>query len=103
MRTLVGYADRLSVLAGEEIGFKVSCRSPTYHADIVRYYEALEKASPRVKLFRIGKSEEGRDMVALAIADEATIKQLDKYQAITAKLTDPRKLKDDAETYLGQP
>ena len=56
----------------------------TYHADIVRYYEALEKASPRVKLFRIGKSEEGRDMVALAIADEATIKQLDKYKQITA-------------------
>jgi hypothetical protein len=62
----------------------------TYHADIVRYYEALEKASPRVKLFHIGKSEEGRDMVALAIADEATIKQLDKYKNITAKLTDPR-------------
>src|SRR3954470_17387850 len=66
----------------------------TYHADIIRYYEALEKASPRVKLFRIGKSEEGRDMVALAIADEATIKQLDKYKDITAKLTDPRKLQD---------
>ena len=66
----------------------------TYHADIVRYYEALEKASPRVKLFRIGKSEEGRDMVALAIADEATIKQLDKYKQITAQLTDPRKLSD---------
>jgi Zinc carboxypeptidase len=66
----------------------------TYHADIVRYYEALEKASPRVKLFRVGKSEEGRDMVALAIADEATIKQLDKYKEITAKLTDPRKLQE---------
>src|SRR5215813_5979740 len=66
----------------------------TYHADIVRYYEALEKASPRVKLFRIGKSEEGRDMVALAIADEATIKQLDKYREITARLTDPRKLQE---------
>jgi hypothetical protein len=66
----------------------------TYHADIVRYYEALEKASPRVKLFRIGKSEEGRDMVALAIADEATIKQLDKYKQITARLTDPRKLQE---------
>jgi hypothetical protein len=64
----------------------------TYHADIVRYYEALEKASPRVKLFRIGKSDEGRDMVALAIADEATIKQLDKYKQITQRLTDPRKL-----------
>jgi zinc carboxypeptidase len=66
----------------------------TYHADIVRYYEALEKASPRVKLFKIGKSDEGRDMVALAIADEATIKQLDKYMGITAKLTDPRKIND---------
>src|SRR4051812_16526686 len=66
----------------------------TYHADIVRYYEALEKASPRVKLFRVGKSEEGRDMVALAIADEATIKQLDKYKQITARLTDPRKLQE---------
>ena len=54
--------------------------------------DALEKASPRVKMFRIGKSEEGRDMVALAIADEATIKQLDKYKQITAQLTDPRKL-----------
>src|SRR3954464_6311492 len=66
----------------------------TYHADIVRYYEALEKASPRVKLFRAGKSEEGRDMVALAIADEATIKQLDKYKQIAARLTDPRTLPD---------
>jgi N,N-dimethylformamidase beta subunit-like, C-terminal/Concanavalin A-like lectin/glucanases superfamily len=36
MNTLVGYADRLSVFAGEEIGFKVSCRSSTFHADIVR-------------------------------------------------------------------
>jgi hypothetical protein len=73
----------------------------TYHADIVKYYEALEKASPRVKLFRIGKSEEGRDMVALAIADEATIKQLDKYKQITARLTDPRKLPEaEAKTLI---
>src|SRR5215470_7975166 len=66
----------------------------TYHADIVRYYEALEKASPRVKLFKIGQSEEGRDMVCLAIADEATIKSLDKYKQITARLTDPRKVQE---------
>ena len=31
-------------------------------------------------------------MVAVAIADEATIRQLDKYKQITAQLTDPRKL-----------
>src|SRR3989442_173288 len=52
----------------------------TYHKDIVRYYEALEQASPRVKLFKIGVTDEGRDMVALAVADEVTINQLDKSQ-----------------------
>ena len=66
----------------------------TYHKDIVRYMEALDKASDRVKMLKIGESEEGRDMVALAIADEATIKNLDKYKQITAQLTDPRKLND---------
>ena len=64
----------------------------TYHKDIVRYLDALDKASDRVTMFKIGKSDEGRDMVAVAIADEATIKQLDKYRQITAQLTDPRKL-----------
>jgi N,N-dimethylformamidase len=33
---IVGYADRLSVAAGETIQFMVSCQLPTYHADIVR-------------------------------------------------------------------
>src|SRR5439155_13442077 len=50
MTTLVGYADRLSVLAGEEIGFKVSCRAPTYHADIVRLVHGDENpAGPGFK------------------------------------------------------
>ena len=63
----------------------------TYAKDIQRYYEALAKASPRVKFWTIGKTEEGRDMVLLAVADEATIKTLDKYKADLAALTDPRK------------
>ncbi len=63
----------------------------TYHKDIVRYYEALDNASDRVALFRIGQTEEGRDMVLLAVADEATIKALGTYKRITADLTDPRK------------
>jgi hypothetical protein len=62
----------------------------TYSADINRYYQALDKASDRVAFFTIGKSEEGRDMVLLAISDEATIKSLDKYRQMTAQLTDPR-------------
>jgi len=64
----------------------------TYAKDINRYYEALAKASPRAKFWKIGQTEEGRDMVVLAIADEATIKQLDQYKDMLAKLGDPRKI-----------
>ena len=66
----------------------------TYHKDIARYLEALDKASDRVTMFKIGLSDEGRDMYAVAVADESTIKKLDKYRQITAQLTDPRKLTD---------
>jgi hypothetical protein len=67
----------------------------TYYKDIKAYFEALAKASPnRSRLFTIGKSEEGRDIIVMAIADEATIKALDKYKKILADLTDPRKLTD---------
>jgi len=66
----------------------------TYYKDIVRYLTALDKASDRVTMFKIGVSDEGRDMFAIAVADEATIKQIDKYRQITAQLTDPRKLTD---------
>jgi uncharacterized membrane protein YgcG len=67
----------------------------TYAKDIYRYYEALAKASPRAKFWKIGQTEEGRDQVILAIADEATIKDLDKYKDILAKLGDPRKITDE--------
>ena len=67
----------------------------TYAEDIYRYYEALAKASPRAKFWKIGKTEEGRDQVILAIADEATIRDLDKYKDILAKLGDPRKITDE--------
>src|SRR5579883_2594686 len=62
--------------------------------DIYRYYEALAKASPRAKFWRIGKTEEGRDQVILAIADEATIRDLEKYKDDLVKLGDPRKITD---------
>ena len=63
----------------------------TYAKDIHRYFEALDKASDRATLWTIGKTEEGRDMVLLAIADEATIKQLGAYRDKLAQLTDPRR------------
>jgi hypothetical protein len=66
----------------------------TYAADVHRYMRALEAASPRVKVFSIGKSEEGREMIVVAIANEETIANLDRYREITRKLADPRKISD---------
>ena len=63
----------------------------TYAKDIYRYYEALAKASPRARYWKVGTTEEGRDIVLLAIADEATIKSIDKYRDMLGELTDPRK------------
>ena len=60
-------------------------------ADIYKYFDAIDAASPRVKVWRIGKTEEGRDMIIAAVADEATIADLDKYRDMLAALGDPRK------------
>ncbi len=60
------------------------------------YGRALAAASPRVRLFTIGKSEEGRDIVMLAIADERGIQELERLKAATAALADPRKTAPDA-------
>jgi hypothetical protein len=67
----------------------------TYAKDIQRYYEALDKASPRITMWKIGTTEEGRDIVLLAVADEATIKSLDKYKGMLTSLTDPRKTTEE--------
>ena len=72
----------------------------TYAKDIYRYYEAIDKASDRIAMWNIGKTEEGRDMVVLAVADEATIKQIDKYKGMIASLTDPRKTTEDQAQQL---
>jgi len=69
-----------------------------YSADVHRYMRMLEKASPRVKVYSIGTSEEGREMIAVAIASEANMARLEENRSRLAKLADPRMIKlDDAE------
>ncbi|HET7618580.1 MAG TPA: M14 family zinc carboxypeptidase [Vicinamibacterales bacterium] len=63
----------------------------TYAKDIHRYFAALDKASDRVASWKIGTTEEGRDIILVAIGDAATIKSLDRYKSMLAQLTDPRK------------
>ncbi len=72
----------------------------TYTKDIFRYYRELAKATPRVQLWTVGKSEEGREMLLLAVSDEANLSQLDRYKQITARLADPRKISDAEASQL---
>ncbi len=71
---------------------------PYLPKDVVRYFDLLASTSPRVKVFRIGKSEEGREMIVAAIADEALLAGLKANDARLAQLADPRTLgMDDAK------
>ncbi len=74
----------------------------SYSQQCADYLRLLEKTSPRVKVFSMGKSEEGREMVVAAISDDANIKNLDRLRQISATLSDPRKLKgtEDAANLL---
>jgi hypothetical protein len=66
------------------------------------YARALAAASPRVRVFTIGHSEEGREILMLAIADEAGIRDLDHLKAATAALADPRRTSEAAAERLIQ-
>jgi hypothetical protein len=61
-----------------------------YSTEVYQYMRMVEKASPRVKVFSIGKTEEGREMIAVAVSSEANLAKLDANRANLAKLADPR-------------
>ena len=61
-----------------------------YAEDVYKYMRLLEKATPRVKVFSIGTTEEGREMIAVAVSSEANLKNLEQNHQRLAKLADPR-------------
>src|SRR3989475_5554334 len=69
-----------------------------YSAEVYRYMRMLERASPRVRVTSIGTTEEGREMIAVAVASEALLGKLDENRARLTKLADPRTIAlDDTE------
>ena len=72
----------------------------TYYADIVKYYRALEKASPRVRVETIGKSDEDRELVVVWVSSDDNIKNLQKNRDSLAKIADPRGLSPAQITQL---
>jgi hypothetical protein len=69
---------------------------------IVRYFKALDAATDRVKLFEIGKTAEGREMILSAISSEANMARLDRYREIARRLADSRGLTDEQARALAQ-
>jgi hypothetical protein len=59
-------------------------------AKIYGYFRALAAATPRVRVEVIGRSDEGRDILLIAVADEDGIRNLPKLKAAAAALADPR-------------
>ena len=68
----------------------------TRFEDTVRYFEELAKASPRVTLLEMGRTEEDRPMHLVIVTSEENMGQLDRFKAFTAALADSRET-DEAE------
>ncbi|MGH9945715.1 MAG: M14 family zinc carboxypeptidase [Pyrinomonadaceae bacterium] len=64
---------------------------------ITDYFARLDKASDKVTLKEIGKSTLGKPLIVAFISSPKNIKHLEKYREISAKLADPRTIKDQAE------
>jgi Zinc carboxypeptidase len=61
-----------------------------YSHEVYEYMRMVEKATPRVRVFSIGKTEEGREMIAVAVSSEGNLARLDANRANLARLADPR-------------
>ncbi|MDP9204816.1 MAG: hypothetical protein M3P12_05055 [Gemmatimonadota bacterium] len=69
-----------------------------YSKEVYTYMRILAKTSPRVRVYSIGTTEEGKEMIAVAVASEALLANLEQNKANLAKLADPRSINmDDAE------
>ncbi|HKP83592.1 MAG TPA: M14 family zinc carboxypeptidase [Pyrinomonadaceae bacterium] len=70
-----------------------------YAEDVYKYMRMLARARPeRVKVYTIGTTEEGREMIAVAIASEQLMSKLEENRARLTKLADPRSINmDEAE------
>jgi len=64
---------------------------------IIDYFTRLDKGSEKVLVREIGKSTNGKPLIVAFISSSSNIKNLEKYRKISAKLADPRTVKDAAE------
>ena len=65
-------------------------------SQVYGYFRELARSSARLHVEVIGKTEEGREIILVAIADERGIRSLPQLKEATAALADPRKTSPEA-------
>jgi hypothetical protein len=65
------------------------------YEQIAAYFQALDGASPRLRLVDIGRTAEGRTQMMAVISSEENLRHLDRYQAIARRLALARGLSDE--------
>jgi len=65
-----------------------------YSRDIHGYMRALAKASPRVQVFTMGPTDQGKEMILVAVSSEANMARLGEIRESLRQLADPRKLNE---------
>src|SRR6266702_1025402 len=70
---------------------------------VVSYFRELEKSSPRIRVQELGKTAEGKPLIAAILSAPETVANLGRYIEIQKKLADPRiALPGEVETLIAQ-
>jgi hypothetical protein len=64
-------------------------------ADIYKYFRALDAATARVLVYSLGPTDEGREMIAVAVSSDENMARLARLKEIMVRLADPRGLQDE--------
>jgi hypothetical protein len=85
------------------LGHVAGAPSEMTNADEIHaYMRAIADATDRAEVVTLGQTAEGREMIAIIIADPETLANIDDYKARLNALADPRGMaKADAEALIG--
>ena len=75
------------------LGYELGDRFTPHHL-IVRYYEAVANASPRVMLDTVAVTYEGRELLLATVTSEANMRRIDEIRENARRLGDPRGASD---------
>ena len=67
---------------------------------IAAYFRQLDKSSPRIRVFSMGKSHGGREMIVAAIADPQVLGRLETIKSAMRELADPRSTSEERARQL---